>query len=83
MTQRLGPGAWIDDQGNLHLDLVALCALVGEEPTPENQQDWMDHIMAQMREMMPTTPVMVREDDHQPDKYVPYNPNKRVRKHPS
>ena len=77
----LGPGAWIDDDGNLHLNLVALCQLFGEEPTPENQQDWMDHIMIQMRKVLPTTPVMVRESPSKPGSYVPYNPNKRIVPH--
>ena len=75
----LGPAGYIDDDGNLHFDTAALCRLAGEEPTPENQQWWIDEIVRQFRENMPGVPIMVREDDIPNPKYVPFNPKKHIR----
>ena len=76
---RLGPAGYIDDDGHLHFNLAALCREQGVEPTPENQQAWMDAIAAYMAEYHPELQLMVKESPTKPGSYVPYSPRKGIR----
>lgn len=80
MKKRLSDFAWVDDTGALHWDLPALCHAHGQEPTPENQQAWMDEIVKVMRQESPGTTILVKDELQGEDKYTPYNPNKSIRK---
>ena len=75
----LGPGSYVDDDGHLHFDLVALCLHQGIEPTAENQQAWLGFIAAYMREHHPEIELKVRESPSKPGSYVPYDPRKGIR----
>jgi hypothetical protein len=76
---RIGPAGYIDDDGRLHLNLVALCEQEGVEPTPENQQEWLDFIAAYMRQIHPGVELRVKESASKPGSYVPFSPSKRIR----
>jgi len=38
LSRRIGPGIWIDLDGNTHLSIPELLAMVDLEDTPENRQ---------------------------------------------
>ena len=55
MRRRIAPGAYVDEEGTLHLDLAEMCEAAGVAPTAENQ----DRLERAAREMMPDAEVAV------------------------
>jgi hypothetical protein len=66
-SMRLGPGAWVDREGALHFSVPEILAHLHLPDTPEGRAEAMDMIEGLLREMVPSTTTIVRQDDEMPD----------------
>lgn len=60
LKKRLGPGAWIDQDDNLHFSVPEILNHLGVADTPENRDQLMHHMAQWVKQQVPQAEIEQR-----------------------